>query len=59
MGLETGTYRLITEDLVKLAHDMCDGRVISALEGGYDRDALAASTHAHIGALLQQTRPRD
>jgi acetoin utilization deacetylase AcuC-like enzyme len=52
MALETESFGRITKDITEAAIDVCDGRVISALEGGYDRIALAASVEAHIGALL-------
>ncbi len=52
MALETGAFGRITTDIVEAAIEICDGRVVSALEGGYDRSALAASVDAHIGALL-------
>ncbi|PKQ03787.1 MAG: acetoin utilization protein [Alphaproteobacteria bacterium HGW-Alphaproteobacteria-11] len=41
-----------TGELVKLAGKLCGGRVVSALEGGYDLGALAASTRAHVRALM-------
>lgn len=41
----------LTERLCALAGDLCGGRVVSALEGGYDLDALRASVAAHVGAL--------
>jgi acetoin utilization deacetylase AcuC-like enzyme len=38
--------------LMDLAERHCGGRVVSVLEGGYDLDALAKSTAAHVGALM-------
>jgi acetoin utilization deacetylase AcuC-like enzyme len=52
MALETESFGRITTDITEAAIEVCDGRIISALEGGYDRAALAASVEAHIGALL-------
>ncbi|MGJ0485653.1 MAG: histone deacetylase family protein [Methylomicrobium sp.] len=46
-------YRWITEELVAIAKEFCDGRLISALEGGYNLEALARSVAAHISVLLQ------
>lgn len=45
-------YRWITEKLVALAREHAHGRVVSTLEGGYDLAALAASSHAHVSALM-------
>ena len=44
-------YAWITRRLCAIADDSCDGRIVSALEGGYDLDALAASAAAHVSAL--------
>ena len=32
---------------------LCAGRLISTLEGGYDLDALAAACAAHVQALIE------
>lgn len=32
---------------------LCNGRVVSTLEGGYDLDALAGSAAAHVRALME------
>ena len=39
-------------DSCDLADEMCQGRLISFLEGGYDLDALADSVEAHAAALF-------
>ncbi|MCY4066020.1 MAG: histone deacetylase family protein, partial [Rhodospirillaceae bacterium] len=36
---------------VRIAEGLCGGRMVSALEGGYDLQALADSVVAHVGAL--------
>ncbi len=43
----------ITQRICRLAQDICDGRVVSVLEGGYDLDALAASARAHVQELMK------
>jgi len=53
MSLDTESYGRLTRTIVQVASKTCDGRIISALEGGYNLDALAASVHAHIEALLE------
>ena len=50
--LETD-YQWVTQLIVELAHRYAQGRVISVLEGGYDLNALALSTEAHLTALAE------
>jgi len=49
--LQDDDYRWITEQLCDLATESCEGRVASILEGGYDLQALASSSRAHVQAL--------
>ena len=44
-------YAAITRVLVKLADELCNGRIVSVLEGGYRLDGLAESVAAHVRAL--------
>jgi len=44
----------LTLEICKLADRHSDGRIVSTLEGGYDLDALAASTAAHVKVLMEQ-----
>jgi len=41
----------LTRALVSRATTWCDGRLVSALEGGYDPDAVAAAVMVHLAAL--------
>jgi acetoin utilization deacetylase AcuC-like enzyme len=50
--LEEADYEWVTREILDLADDTANGRVISLLEGGYDLQALAASARAHARALL-------
>ncbi|MCF8469491.1 MAG: histone deacetylase family protein, partial [Parvibaculum sp.] len=52
MRLTDEDYGWVTAELVKTAGRLCGGRVVSALEGGYDLKALAASVKAHVKALM-------
>jgi acetoin utilization deacetylase AcuC-like enzyme len=45
-------YAWSTERLVEIAAKHAAGRIVSSLEGGYDLDALAASSAAHVAALM-------
>jgi acetoin utilization deacetylase AcuC-like enzyme len=52
LQLTAGDYAWITERMVELANRHAHGRIVSALEGGYDLDALAECTATHVAALL-------
>lgn len=47
-------FAWITRAICDLAARTCGGRVVSALEGGYDLDALAASVAAHVDVLMER-----
>ncbi len=51
--LMTADFAWLTELLMAVADSHCDGRLVSALEGGYDPDAVAQAGAAHIGALMR------
>lgn len=44
-------FRAMADRLVSLADELCDGRVVCALEGGYDLAGLGASVVAVLDAL--------
>jgi len=50
--LTTDCFGKMTELLVNVAKDVCDGRLLSMLEGGYDYDALSDSVQLHVQTLL-------
>ncbi|WP_370287145.1 histone deacetylase family protein [Pseudooceanicola nanhaiensis] len=56
ISLETADFAFVTEELCRLAAEVCEGRVVSCLEGGYDLDALAESGEAHVDALIAAAR---
>ena len=45
-------YAWVTERLCGIADEVCGGRIVATLEGGYDLDALSASVAAHVGVLM-------
>jgi acetoin utilization deacetylase AcuC-like enzyme len=49
-------FAWLTQELCALAAELCQGRVVSVLEGGYDLPALAASAKAHVEKLLEATK---
>ncbi|MCX7354618.1 MAG: histone deacetylase family protein [Alphaproteobacteria bacterium] len=52
MELTTEDFGWATARLAGVAQEMCRGRLVSTLEGGYDLDALAESSAAHVRALM-------
>jgi acetoin utilization deacetylase AcuC-like enzyme len=44
-------YTAITRVIVRLADELCQGRIVSVLEGGYRLDGLAESVAAHVKVL--------
>ena len=46
-------YAWLTQQLCAFADQHCDGRVISALEGGYDLGLLSACAGMHIDTLMK------
>jgi acetoin utilization deacetylase AcuC-like enzyme len=52
LRLREPDFAWLTERLCQIADRHCGGRLVSILEGGYDLDALAASTAAHVRALM-------
>ncbi len=51
MKLTSEGFALLTEICTKLADEICSGRVISMLEGGYDTTGLSEGVAQHIDAL--------
>ena len=49
--LEVDDVRALTRELVRRATDWCGGRVVSALEGGYEPDLLGRAVVAHLESL--------
>lgn len=56
MNLATSDFAWVTHGLCDLADKHCGGRVVSALEGGYNLSALAASAAAHVQVLKERGR---
>ena len=52
LELQTSDYRWVTEQLLDVASEFCDDRVVSLLEGGYDLQALRESVQVHVRALI-------
>ena len=47
-----GDYAWATQQIMNVAGNCCDGRLVSTLEGGYDLAALARSAACHVSTLM-------
>jgi acetoin utilization deacetylase AcuC-like enzyme len=52
LRLVEADFMWITEKLLDIAAKHTGGKLVSTLEGGYDLDALASSTAAHVATLM-------
>lgn len=52
LSLTDEDFGWVTREICALARELCHGRVVSALEGGYHLEALARSVTAHLSALM-------
>lgn len=52
LRLSEDDFAWVTGRLCDLADDLCGGRVVSCLEGGYNLMALAQSAAAHVDVLI-------
>ena len=50
--LETEDFAWATRELMRIADMVCDGRIVSCLEGGYDLHALGEAAAAHVRELM-------
>jgi acetoin utilization deacetylase AcuC-like enzyme len=55
LRLHEDDFAWVTGRVCDIAARLCERRVVSALEGGYDLDALSSSTAAHVWALIQNS----
>jgi acetoin utilization deacetylase AcuC-like enzyme len=56
LNWSTDDFAWVTGQLCALADELCDGRLVSTLEGGYDLDALASATKAHVSTLIEAAK---
>tara|TARA_B100000686_G_scaffold94653_1_gene101084 strand:- start:793 stop:1740 length:948 start_codon:yes stop_codon:yes gene_type:complete len=52
VGLSTECYGKMTQQILEVSKDVCQGRILSMLEGGYDYSALGDSVQLHIETLV-------
>ena len=53
LNWSTQDFALITAELCTIAQDLCGGRIVSTLEGGYDLNALSTACKAHVDELIK------
>ncbi|WP_170439004.1 histone deacetylase family protein [Ruegeria arenilitoris] len=56
LNWSTDDFAWITAQLCRIADELCGGRIVSTLEGGYDLNALAKATRAHVEELMKAAR---
>lgn len=59
LSLSVSGYAALTQRLVDLANELCDGRITLILEGGYNEEALGACVVASLGVLLGRPAEAD
>ena len=52
LNLEDDDYQWVTEAICSLSREIAEGRIVSALEGGYSLPALGRSAACHVEVLL-------
>lgn len=53
LSLKEEDYAWITQEIKQIADKVCQGRIVSLLEGGYDLDGLGRCVIAHLTALIK------
>lgn len=49
--LEDADFVSMTRSVMQWAEDICDGRIVSCLEGGYNLETLGETARNHVAAL--------
>ena len=52
-------FAYLTRRLTEEAEDLCEGRLVSVLEGGYSIRSLARSVLAHLQTLVRTALERN
>jgi acetoin utilization deacetylase AcuC-like enzyme len=53
LNLDADDFAWVTRELVDIARERANGRLVSSLEGGYSLTALRESTAAHVAELMR------
>lgn len=54
LNLDTDDYYYVTRKLMEVADEFSKGRVVSALEGGYNLSVIGECAKAHVLALMEE-----
>ena len=52
VSLNDADFRWVTEQIVRIAGESASGRIVSALEGGYELQSLARCVESHLRVLM-------
>lgn len=55
LGLESEDFVALTDLVLNVANEHCDGKLVSTLEGGYHPQMLAESVELHLERLLEES----
>ena len=53
VNLKSKDFYEITKRIINIANNICNGKIVSILEGGYDLNALRESAYEHVKALIE------
>lgn len=53
VNLDSKDYYILTKEIMKIAKKVCDNKIVSILEGGYNLSAIQESAKYHVEALLE------
>ena len=56
LNWSTDDFRWLAQKLCAVAAELCEGRLVSTLEGGYDLQALAEASKAHVEELRKASQ---
>jgi acetoin utilization deacetylase AcuC-like enzyme len=54
LRLEDNDYKSMTKTIMDWADDVCGGRIVSVLEGGYNLETLGTTVKAHVASLSKK-----
>lgn len=58
LRLQDEDFISMTKTVMQWADDVCDGRIVSCLEGGYNLDTLGGTVKAHVWALSDTSKEK-
>ncbi|KPL04122.1 MAG: hypothetical protein AMJ90_01930 [candidate division Zixibacteria bacterium SM23_73_2] len=58
LNLSAAGFKRLTQVVLNVAEECCEGRVVSVLEGGYNLKAFSESVSSHLSALIEGSENR-